>query len=37
MMVMRNNVKEIMPHMSLTTKVMSYKLLLVTKWQEIKV
>ena len=32
-MVMRNSVKEIMPHMSL----MFYKLLLVTKWQEIKV
>lgn len=37
MMVMRNSVKEIMPHMSLITKVMFCKLLLVTKWQEIKV
>ena len=37
MVMMRNSVKEIIPHMSLITKVMFYKLLLVTKWQEIEV
>ena len=31
MVVMRNRVKEIILHMSLTTKVMFYKLLLVKK------
>lgn len=37
MVFMRNMVKETILHMSLITKVMFYKLLLVKKWQEIKV
>ena len=37
MVFMRNMVKEIILHMSLITKVRFYKLLLVKKWQEIKV